>query len=692
MSTKFKTVITTAGAVKLAAATLPGGKKINITAMAVGDGGGILPVPDAGQTRLVNEVWRHALNKISQDNRHSNYIVAELVIPPEVGGFWMRELGLYDDEGTLIAVSNMAESYKPELAEGSGRAQTCRMVIIVSSVASVALSIDSTMVMATQDYVDDAISAHEKSRRHPDATTQEKGFTQLSNATDSESETLAATPRAVKSAFDLARSKYTAQDASTVQKGLVQLSNATDSEADSLAATPKAVKIAMDNASARLAKERNGADIPNKPLFVQNIGLQDTVNRAANAVQRTGDTMSWLNVTGLSQSGAMRVNSAASPSVQGLTIDWNGVGFGAAGLTNNRGLGTGGFIFRTVDAENKIEYGRVTFNELGEIFAGRNIYAGSAKFAIDGNSYGTIWGTGGNSEWLSNNLNARFGAIPVNNATGDISGPAWGGLLSAHLSEKWRGIQSQFAALPVDNPSGNIRGSAWGNDWLSNYLARTFQPRGDYTPAGEAYTKEASDGRFLRQTGGTLSGQVVSTSPDNYRLRMGDRAFFFRFDGSAFYLMKTAKGDPDGLWDNTRPLIVDAETGRVTLPHMSMVDGFLKVGNTGTVISTDGNIFGTRWGEGGAWMGDAIDARMNAVQARADDAWNKAHDAQINRVVDVRFTAEHQVGAYGVRDYRNGNTVMTGFVNGDADYSAEDLYWSYIQVYRNGQWLTIGRG
>lgn len=648
MSTKFKTVITTAGAVKLAAATLPGGKKVNITAMAVGDGGGILPVPDAGQTRLVNEVWRHALNKISQDNRHSNYVVAELVIPPEVGGFWMRELGLYDDEGTLIAVSNMAESYKPELAEGSGRAQTCRMVIIVSSVASVALSVDSTMVMATQDYVDDAISAHEKSRRHPDATTQEKGFTQLSNATDS--------------------------------------------EADSLAATPKAVKIAMDNASARLAKERNGADIPNKPLFVQNIGLQNTVNRAENAVQRTGDAMAWLDVIGEIHAGSVRVNTPASPSVQGLTIDWNGVGFGAAGLTNNRGLGTGGFIFRTVDSTNKTEYGRVTFNELGEIFAGRNIYAGSAKFAIDGNSYGTIWGTGGNSEWLSNNLNARFGAIPVNNATGDISGPAWGGLLSAHLAEKWRGIQSQFAAIPVDNPSGNIRGSAWGNDWLSNYLARTFQPRGDYTPAGEAYTKAVSDGRFLRLTGGTLSGQVVSTSPDNYRLRMSDRAFFFRFDGASFYLMKTAKGDPDGLWDNTRPLIVDAETGRVTLPHMSMVDGYLKVGNTGTVISTDGNIFGTRWGEGGGWLGDAIDARMNAVQARADDAWNKANDAQINRVVDVRFTAEHQVGAVGVRDYRNGNTVLTGFVNKDGDYSVEDLYWSYIQVYRNGQWLTIGRG
>ncbi|EJF5651265.1 phage tail protein [Salmonella enterica] len=287
MSTKFKTVITTAGAAKLAAATMPGGKKINLNVMAVGDGGGKLPEPDAGQTQLVNEVWRHTLNKISQDNRYSNYIVAELVIPPEVGGFWMRELGLYDDEGTLIAVANMAESYKPELVEGSGRAQTCRMVIIVSSVESVALSIDSTMVMATQDYVDDRLAEHEKSRRHPDATLKEKGFTQLSNATDSESETLAATPKAVKAAYDLADGKYTAQDATTTRKGLVQLSNATDSVSETLAATPKAVKTAMDNANERLAKDQNGADIPNVALFLQNVGLGETINMAKNAVPET---------------------------------------------------------------------------------------------------------------------------------------------------------------------------------------------------------------------------------------------------------------------------------------------------------------------------------------------------------------------------------------------------------------------
>ncbi|MDV1318921.1 phage tail protein [Citrobacter freundii] len=302
MSTKFKTIITTAGAEKLAAATVPGGKKVNITVMAVGDGGGTLPEPNAGQTKLINEIWRHALNKISQDSRNSNYIVAELVIPPEVGGFWMRELGLYDDEGSLIAVANMAESYKPELAEGSGRAQTCRMVIIVSSIASVELSIDSTMVMATQDYVDDKLAEHEKSRNHPDATLNEKGFTQLSSATDSASERFAATPRAVKAVYDLADGKYTAQDASTTQKGIVQLSSATDSSDEGKAATSKAVKAANDNADKRLAKEQNGADVPDKDLFVRNVGaaraFRGGISIGGGGNWTTAEFIVWLESQG----------------------------------------------------------------------------------------------------------------------------------------------------------------------------------------------------------------------------------------------------------------------------------------------------------------------------------------------------------------------------------------------------------
>ncbi|WP_428980236.1 tail fiber protein [Escherichia coli] len=248
---KFKTIITDTGAQKLAQAAAPDGKPVRLTHMAVGDGGGTLPTPDSKQTCLVHEVWRHTVNRVILDATHQNRIVAELVIPPETGGFWVREIGVFDEHGDLIAVGNTAESYKPTVAEGSGRAQTFRTILTVSSTATVELTVDNTMVMATVDYVDGKLKEHEQSRRHPDASLTAKGFVQLSSATNSDSETLAATPKAVKAAYDLANAKYTAQDATTAQKGIVRLSSATNSDSETLAATPKAVKAAYDLANAK---------------------------------------------------------------------------------------------------------------------------------------------------------------------------------------------------------------------------------------------------------------------------------------------------------------------------------------------------------------------------------------------------------------------------------------------------------
>ncbi|CSO85590.1 phage tail protein [Shigella sonnei] len=199
---KFKTIITDTGAKKLAQATAPDGKPVRLTHMAVGDGGGTLPTPDSKQTRLVHEVWRHTVNRVTLDATHQNHIIAELVIPPETGGFWIREIGVFDEHGDLIAVGNTAESYKPTVAEGSGRAQTFRTILTVSSTATVALTVDNTMVMATVNYVDDKLKEHEQSRRHPDASLTAKGLVQLSNTTNSTSETLAATPKAVKAVMD----------------------------------------------------------------------------------------------------------------------------------------------------------------------------------------------------------------------------------------------------------------------------------------------------------------------------------------------------------------------------------------------------------------------------------------------------------------------------------------------------------
>ncbi|MBF0063645.1 phage tail protein [Escherichia coli] len=156
MSTKFYTLLTDIGAAKLASAAALG-VPLKITHMAVGDGGGVLPTPDAKQTALVNEKRRAALNMLYIDPQNSSQIIAEQVIPENEGGWWIREVGLFDESGALIAVGNCPESYKPQLAEGSGRTQTVRMVLITSSTDNITLKIDPAVVLATRKYVDDKV-------------------------------------------------------------------------------------------------------------------------------------------------------------------------------------------------------------------------------------------------------------------------------------------------------------------------------------------------------------------------------------------------------------------------------------------------------------------------------------------------------------------------------------------------------
>ncbi|WP_392989823.1 phage tail protein [Serratia ureilytica] len=203
---KYKAIITTAGAAKIAAASA-GGTQLKIVRMAVGDGNGTLPTPNPAQTKLVNEKYRAALNGLTIDKTLKNHILAEMIIPANVGGFWLREMGLYDEAGTLIAVSNMAESYKPKLEEGSGRTQTLRMILIVSSTEAVQVIAGGDTVLATKDFVADAIAAHEKTRNHPDASTTAKGLVQLSSATTSTDETKASTPKALKAVSDASMKK-----------------------------------------------------------------------------------------------------------------------------------------------------------------------------------------------------------------------------------------------------------------------------------------------------------------------------------------------------------------------------------------------------------------------------------------------------------------------------------------------------
>ncbi|HHJ4428203.1 TPA: phage tail protein [Klebsiella pneumoniae] len=210
MSKIFKSLITVAGREKIAAAIVSGNKVV-FSQMSVGDGGGSATTPDDEQTELVNELFRTQLNSLKLSDTE-NIIIAEMIIPPEVGGFTIREAALFDDDGECMAVANVPETYKPALSEGSGRFTILRIWLAVSSTEAVELIVDPGIVLATvedvintgnqaKDYADEQLSEHAASRDHPDATLDEKGFTRLSNETDSDNQERAATPLAVKRAI-----------------------------------------------------------------------------------------------------------------------------------------------------------------------------------------------------------------------------------------------------------------------------------------------------------------------------------------------------------------------------------------------------------------------------------------------------------------------------------------------------------
>lgn len=267
MATKYLALLTNIGAAKLAKATALG-TKVEITQLAVGDGNGVLPTPNPAQTALVHELRRAPLNMLTVDPANASQIIAEQVIPEDVGGWWIREIGLFDKDGDMVAIANCAETYKPQLQEGSGRVQVIRVILIVSSTEAVTLKIDPAVVLATRQYVDSQLRAHEQSRNHPDASTTEKGFVQLSSSVTSDSE--------------------------------------------SQGATPKAVKIAMDNASARLAKDRNLSDLPNIALARQNLELGDSSTRNVGTTAGTVASGDDARITGAMQKNQ---NGADIPDV-----------------------------------------------------------------------------------------------------------------------------------------------------------------------------------------------------------------------------------------------------------------------------------------------------------------------------------------------------------------------------------------
>ncbi|EAB7919821.1 TPA: phage tail protein [Escherichia coli] len=336
MSATYFTLLTTTGESALATATAQG-SPLHLTQMAVGDGNGNLPTPETSQTRLINERRRAPLNTLSIDPNNPNQIIAEQVLPEDVGGWWIREIGLYDEHDRLIAVGNCPPTYKPQLIEGSGRTQIIRMVLIVSHTENVELKIDPAVVLATRQYVDESLTRHAQSRNHPDATLTAKGFTQLSSATNSISETLAATPKAVKAVMDKASnhthpwSQITAvPDGTTEQKGIVKLNSTTNSASTTEAATPSAVKAAMDKASNHTHPWSQITAVPDGTTDQKGIvKLNNTTNSASTTEAATpsavkaamekasNHTHPWSQITAIpdgttTQKGIVKLNTATN--------------------------------------------------------------------------------------------------------------------------------------------------------------------------------------------------------------------------------------------------------------------------------------------------------------------------------------------------------------------------------------------
>ncbi|MCM2131463.1 phage tail protein [Larsenimonas rhizosphaerae] len=181
---QFFTLLTKTGQGLLANA-IAYGEPLTIATMAIGDGGGKLPTPDATVTRLVNEVRRGPINQTAVDDDNPNWTVVEQVLPADVGGWTIREVGLYDTDGNLIAYGNYPETYKPQLSEGSSRTQTIRFVMEVTDTSAVTLRIDPSVVMASRQYVDESLKAHAESRNHPAADTKNSGMMRFATLTES---------------------------------------------------------------------------------------------------------------------------------------------------------------------------------------------------------------------------------------------------------------------------------------------------------------------------------------------------------------------------------------------------------------------------------------------------------------------------------------------------------------------------
>ncbi|HBZ8834162.1 TPA: phage tail protein [Citrobacter farmeri] len=297
MATKYYAVLTNVGAAKLANATALGAQ-VEITQMAVGDGNGVLPTPNPAQTALVHELRRKPLNSLSIDPNNANQIIAEQVIPEDEGGWWIREIGLFDKDGDMIAVANCAETYKPQLQEGSGRVQVVRMILIVSSTAAVTLKIDPSVVLATRKYVDDQIIqvksyVDQKMAAHVAAADPHKQY--------APKESPALTGRPTAPTAEGKDSSTQIANTAFVQAAIAALVGSSPEALDTLNELAAALgndsnfaTTVTNSLAGKMDKSANGSDIENVSVFLQNLGLGEAAKRdVGNGQNQIPDMSAW---------------------------------------------------------------------------------------------------------------------------------------------------------------------------------------------------------------------------------------------------------------------------------------------------------------------------------------------------------------------------------------------------------------
>ncbi len=530
MTVKYYAILTNQGAARLANATMPG-SKLNLTQMAVGDANGVLPTPDPAQTKLINQKRIAPLNLLSVDPNNQSQIIAEQIIPENEGGFWIREIGLYDDEGVLIAVANCPETYKPQLQEGSGRTQTIRMILVVTNTEAITLKIDPSVVLATRKYVDDEVLelrlyVDDQMSKHIAAQDPHTQYAQKHNPTFT-GEPKAPTPAAGNNTTRIATTEF-------VQAAITALINGAPATLDTL----KEIAAAINN-DPKFSTTINNALAGKQPLdntlthlsgkdvagLLAYLGLGETINLAAGAVQKTGDEMNGkLTLPQTSSFGVNTNNTLGGSSIA--------IGDNDTGLKGN-GDGNLAFMANNVLAgyfnENELQHSKKMLTKNFQALVDNNWPEGAggfsgqlsseAPFSVpmvhrqnnDNNFFPLLKGkvslesgypvaasfgilTSGNTNFPQIAIHAKTD-FDVNDkiwvfdvATGEFRAPGRITATEILLSGK-----SRVA------PDGNLYGDVWGG-WLNDFLNNNYNRKNTASLGDYGWVRDESTG-FIMQWG-----------------------------------------------------------------------------------------------------------------------------------------------------------------------------------------------